>query len=81
MGYTLNVDHWDWVNPETNKVTRLRKGDDVPTEVLDQEGIDKDELLKGTRPVLLSKEDASGTRPVPAAGVAETSKAPEAQKK
>ena len=57
MSYTLNVDHWDWVNPETQKVVRLRKGDDVPAEVLDQEGIDVKVLSEGFRPVFLSKKD------------------------
>jgi hypothetical protein len=57
MGYTLNVDHWDWVDPESQKVIRLRKGDEVPSEVLSQEGVDADELSKGWRPLFLSNED------------------------
>jgi hypothetical protein len=48
MGYTLNVDHWDWVDPESQKVIRLRKG---------EEGVDADELSKGWRPLFLSNED------------------------
>jgi hypothetical protein len=57
MGYVLNYDCWDWVDPENQKVTKLVKGDEVPAKILDQEGIDKDELTKGTNPVLLSKEE------------------------
>lgn len=53
MGYTLNVDHWDWVDPETQKVVRLRRGDAVPANILSQEGMDEEELTKGFRPVLL----------------------------
>lgn len=53
MGFTLDIDHWDWVNPETQKVLRLRRGDEVPSEVLDQEGIDTDELTQGFRPMFL----------------------------
>ena len=56
-GYTLNVDHWDWVNPEDQKVLRLRKGDDVPEEVLNQDGIDVEALSTSWRPVFLAKED------------------------
>jgi hypothetical protein len=52
-GYTLNIDHWDWVDPETQKVTRLRRGDTVPAGVVNQEGVDKDEVTKGPRPVFL----------------------------
>jgi hypothetical protein len=61
--YTLNIDHWDWVHPETQKVTRLRRGDAVPAEVLNQEGVDKDEVTKGPHPVFLAvqveKEETS----------------------
>jgi ribonuclease I len=58
MGFTLNVDHWDWVNPETQKVVRLRRGDEVPSEVLDQEGIDVKELSSSWNPVFLSAQDS-----------------------
>jgi hypothetical protein len=53
-GYTLNIDHWDWVNPETQKVLRLRHGDKVPSEVVNQEGVDTEEVTKGPRPVFLA---------------------------
>jgi len=59
-GYTLNVDHWDWVDPETQKVHRLRRGDDVPAGVLDQEGIDVEEMSSGRAPQLLKKHSAEG---------------------
>lgn len=67
MGYTLNVDHWDWVDPETQKVVRLRRGDKVPANVLSQEGMDEEELTKGNRPVLLKgtgddEREAAGPR-------------------
>jgi hypothetical protein len=52
--YTLNIDHWDWVDPETQKVTRLRRGDTVPVGVVNQEGVDKDEVTKGSHPVFLT---------------------------
>lgn len=55
MGYTLNVDHWDWVNPETQKVVRLRRGDEVPGEVLNQEGINLEELEVGRNPIFLKQ--------------------------
>ena len=58
MAYTLNIDHWDWVNPETQKVVRLRRGDEVPAEVLDNEGIDKDALSGSWNPVFLKAEDS-----------------------
>lgn len=63
--YTLNVDHWDWVNPETQKVLKLRRGDEVPPEVLDQEGIEIDELTGDDVrfPMFLKKE---GDAPKPA---------------
>lgn len=53
MGYTLNVDLWNWVNPETQKVVQLRRGDKVPSEVLQQDGIDVDALCEGPKPVFL----------------------------
>lgn len=55
MAHTLNIDFWDWVNPETQKVVKLRKGDEVPAEVLNQEGIDVEELSNGRAPMLLAK--------------------------
>lgn len=57
MAYTLNIDTWDWINPETQKVTKLRKGDDVPQEVLNQDGIDIEEMTKGRNPQLLTKQE------------------------
>lgn len=57
MAYTLNIDTWDWVNPETQKVTRLRKGDEVPAEILNQDGIDIEEMTKGRNPQLLTKQE------------------------
>ena len=74
MGYTLNVDHWDWVNPETQKVTRLRRGDEVPAEVLDNEGIDIDVLSDPNtqlRPMFLKGEDS----PAPASSASEAGRA------
>lgn len=57
MANILNVDHWDFVNPETQKVLKLRKGDEVPAEVL---GFmeDQEAFFAGPRPVLLKKEEA-----------------------
>lgn len=79
MGYTLNIDHWDWVDPETQRVVRLRRGDKVPANVLSQEGMDEEELTKGFRPILLEgdgddEKRAAGTSPATAAG-AESQKA------
>jgi hypothetical protein len=66
MGYTLNVDQWDWIDPETQKVTRLRRGDKVPSVVLAQEGIDEEELTKGNFPILLKGEDTESSPAPPA---------------
>lgn len=60
MAYTLNIDTWDWINPETQKVLRLRKGDDIPEEVLAQEGIDIEEMTKGRNPQLVAKHSDEG---------------------
>ena len=87
MGYTLNVDMWHWVNPETQKVIRLSRGDDVPQEVLDQEGIDIESMTSGRAPQLLKKhsaegEQARGDRNTAADASAQAnSPAPPAQKK
>jgi hypothetical protein len=58
-GYTLNADYWDWTNPDTQKVLRLRRGDTLPAEVVNQEGIDTDEATKGPRPNFLPIEAAA----------------------
>lgn len=60
MAYRLNVDMWDWVNPETQKVLRLRRGDEVPAEVLET-AEDKEAFFAGPRPVLLRDEDVRET--------------------
>lgn len=61
MAYRLNVDMWDWVNPKTQKTVQLRKGDEVPQEVLDQEGVNVEELEKGRFPMFLRDEDKRET--------------------
>lgn len=63
MGYTLNFDMWNWVNPETQKVTKLSKGDEVPAEVLNQEGVDVDALSQGFNPVFLKSEPPPAPTP------------------
>ena len=63
MAYLLNVDAWDWVNPETQKIIRLRRGDEIPGEVLEQEGIDIEALTTRARvPVFLDSGSDAGKR-------------------
>jgi hypothetical protein len=64
MANILNVDLWDWVHPETQKVYRLRKGDEVPAEVLDFTD-DKESFFAGPRPVLLRQDDSRETSSSP----------------
>lgn len=59
MAWLLNVDQWDWINPETQKVHRLRRGDKVPGEVLEQEGIDIDELTTRARVPIFVKDESN----------------------
>jgi hypothetical protein len=66
MGYTLNVDLWEWVNPETQKVTKLNRGDEVPAEVLEQDGVDAEQLSSGRNPTFL-KDDSEGAQEAKAA--------------
>ena len=84
MGYTLNVDFWDWVDPETQKVVRLRRGDEVPAKVLSQEGIDEEELTKGLRPILLKgtgdDERREAGPKTPAASASQQGNSPSPQK-
>lgn len=57
MASILNVDHWDWVDPETNRVVRLRRGDEVPERVLGFSE-DREAFFLGRNPVMLKGEDA-----------------------
>jgi hypothetical protein len=64
MAYLLNVDQWDWVNPETQKVIRLRRGDEIPGEVLEQEGVDVESLTapRARVPIFLDSGSDAGKR-------------------
>ncbi|HJS81851.1 MAG TPA: hypothetical protein VJ742_03355 [Nitrososphaera sp.] len=69
MATILNVDHWDWVHPETQKVTRLRRGDEVPAEVLSFIEDGGDSMYGGRNPVLLKTGDAREAGPKTEASV------------
>ena len=58
MANILNVDHWDWVHPETQKITRLNRGDEVPAEILSFTEDGGDSMFQGRNPVLLKTEDS-----------------------
>lgn len=62
MAYRLNVDMWHVVNPETNKIHRLSKGDEVPGWALENEGVDLDVLLNSRVPVFVKDEEDAGPR-------------------
>jgi hypothetical protein len=57
MTSILNIDHWDWVDPETNRVVRLRRGDEVPDRVLSFSE-DPEAFYLGRNPVMLKGEGA-----------------------
>lgn len=57
MPNILNVDHWDWVHPETQKVIRLRRGDEIPAEVLSFTDDGGDSMFQGPHPVILKTEN------------------------
>ena len=57
MAYTFNGDFWSWINPETQKPLVLRRGDEVPQEVLDQEGVNVEEMSKGYAPMFLKSDE------------------------
>jgi hypothetical protein len=69
MSYRLNVDMWHPVHPETQKIHRLSRGDEVPDWALDNEGIDIDALTTGARNPLFVKDESDvraatpGTQP------------------
>lgn len=57
MANILNADLWDWVDPETSKVTRLRRGDEVPDRIISFTEDGGKSMFEGWRPVLTKSEN------------------------
>lgn len=56
-GYKLNVDMWQVVNPEDQKIHRLSRGDEVPSWAL-PEGDDLKAVTEGVRNPLFVKDES-----------------------
>lgn len=80
MAYRLNIDMWHPVNPETQKIVRLSKGDEVPDWALDNEGIDLDVLTSSRVPMFIKDEEPARSAPADDLGQAR-SESPQQPKK